>query len=341
MTVNRIKYIQLVLLLAFAFIKVNAQEYSSLELEEIGSLLKSNPIKHYSCKDPKTGAITHLGLSLFTQQYDYPYNDVLKFVERFALHAQLLNTTEQKLLLSDKKVKITPMKLEPADSLSKLEIQADGQRIYINWSHCRVSFPQEFNLIYGLNKKESDNYFRESLLKFYNSSIVNESDNKKRIPIVTPYDSTAYYVKEGVNYIIHEVNTNQFYVKSKGDTLRPLYTEKYAAESVVNIMQQIVSSDEFVLNICQNLYGYKKVNFSIPLKSFSDFCASSGCTPYVGIEEETEAYVKAVVVYRNEFFGYNHLLYVEVPRIVLKEQKGSIKAFLYCYIPTHNLKERL
>lgn len=341
MIVNRLKYIQLVLLLAFAFVKVNAQEYSSLELEEIGSLLKSHPIQHYSCKDSETGAITHLGLSLFPQQYDYPYNEVLKFVERFALHAQLLNTPDLILLLSDKKVKMTPVKLEPVDSLSKLEIQADGQRISIAWSHCKVSFPQEFNLIYGLNKKESDDYFRESLLKFKKSSMIRNSDNQNRIPIVTPYDSTAYYVKEGVNYIIHEVNTNKFYVKSTDDTLRPLYTEKYAAESVVNIMQQIVSSDKFILNVCQNLYGYKKTNFSIPLKTFSDYCSMLGCTPYVGIEEETEDYVKAVVVYRNEFFGYNHLLNVEVPRIVLKEQKGTIKAFLYCYIPTHNLKERL
>ena len=341
MSLNKvISNIFAVLLICYS-LPVASQEYANMELSEIGNMLRDNPIRHIVRRDSTTGAITHLGLNLFPQDYDYPYNAILRFIERFALHAKLLDGVERKLYMSDRKVNIDISKLSPIDSLSKLDVNSDGERFHVRWNNCVVSFPQEYNLIFGLNKKESDEEFRSSLLSYSKSFNNNDSKRTTRISIVTPRDSTSYYVKEGVSYVLHEINTNQYFVKSNDSILRPIYTEKYAAESVVNLMQQIVSSQNFTLNIQQNIYGYKKATFSIPLKVFSDYCLSLGCTTYIGIEEENKNEVKAVVVYRNEFFGYNHLLYITVPRNVIREQEGDISAKLYCYIPTHNLKQRL
>ena len=80
------------------------------------------------------------------------------------------------------------------------------------------------------------------------------------------------------------------------------------------------------------------MEYSLPLSTFTGYCASEGCRTYVGIEDEGNDKVKAAVVYRNDFFAYNHLLYIEIEHKVLREQKGEIKGTLYCYIPTHNLK---
>lgn len=319
-----------------------SQEYASEELKEMGSLLKRTSVDYKEEKDQKTGVVTHLGLRLFPQDAPYPYGDILKFVERFALHVQIIgNKTERSLLLSDKKVSMSPLRLLPLDSLSQLNVISDGERFHVSWKNCKVSFPKEYNLIFGQNKKESDDYFRNSLLAFYADRGSETADTTKRISVMMPRDSASYYVQEGANYIIHEVNSNRFYVKLNDSIMHPIYAEKFASESVANLMQQIVSSERFILSVRQNLYGYRKATFAVSLKAFADYCASTGCSPYIGIEEESETNVKAVVVYRNEFFGYNHLLYIDVPRTVLSKQEGEIKARLYCFIPTHNLKQRL
>ena len=159
----------------------------------------------------------------------------------------------------------------------------------------------------------------------------------RRIPIAIPSDSASYIVENGDCYIIREVNSNRYYLNTGDDKRIPIYGEKYASESVVNLFQQLVNSS-INIHISQNLYNYKRDNYTLPLRTFTQYCVAEGCRTYVGIEDENNDMVKAVVVYCNDFFAYNHLLYVEVDRKVLREQKGEINGVLYCYIPTHNLK---
>lgn len=340
MSRNKATFLIIAILLGFCSLTARSQEYASVELSEIGKLLKEHPIKQGITKECRDGVITHLGLTLFPQEHEYPYNAVLRFVERFALHAKLLTGTERKLFLSDKNVSLDLSKLTPLDSLSDLSIESDGERYHVRWKDCAVSFPQEYHLIYGLNKKESGKAFRDSILA-YAGTLHADDQEKKRIPLTAPHDSASYVVKEGMSYVIHDMNSNKYLVKLNDSTLCPLYNERYAAESVVNLIQQIVSSEDFSLKVKQHLYGYQKASFSVSLNAFSAYCHSLKCTPYVGIEEENDNEVKAVVVYRNEWFKYNHLLYIIVPRQVIRNQKGEITSDLYCYIPTHNLKKRL
>lgn len=340
MSRNKATRFILLLLLGLCGQSAKSQVYATAELTEIGTLLRAHPIKGDLSRETRDGVTTHLGLRLFPQQYAYPYDAVLRFVERFALHARLLTGAERRLLLSDREVRMDLSRLTPPDSLSALSIEADGARFHVRWGDCTVSFPQAYHLVYGLNKKESDRAFRDSLLAFSTAQQPDARTNGP-IPVAAPRDSASYVVKEGVTYVLHDVNTNKYFVRRSDSTLCPLYNEQYAAESVVNLIQQLVASEGFTLRVDQHLYGYQKAAFSLPLDGFSSYCRSQGCTPYVGIEEENDKEVRAVVVYRNELFGYNHLLHIVVPRRVIREQKGEITGDLYCHIPTHNLKKRL
>lgn len=310
------------------------KQYASTELQEIGQLLNKQILPHVEYVDSETKVITHLGLPLFRKEVEYPYNYIFRFIERFTLYAQLLPPAECKLLLSDNKVKMNITQVAAVDSTMDFTIESDETTFYVSWQNCKMTFPKNFQLITGVNKKESDLLFYRKLMDFYQS---HQEYVDKRIPIAIPSDSTSYIVEKGFCYIIHEVNSNRYYLNIGDDKRIPIYGEKYASESVVNLFQQLVNSN-IDIHISQNLYNYKRENYTLPLSVFTKYCSAEGCRTYVGIEEENNEIVKAVVVYCNDFFAYNHLLYVEVDRKVLREQKGEIKGVLYTYIPTHNLK---
>lgn len=333
MKANR-TYLFLIVLLTVPLSVFAQKQYATTELQEMGQLLDKQRLSHIEHVDSETKVVTHLGLPLFKKDAEYPYNHICRFIERFTLYAQLLPPIERKLLLSDNKVKMDVAKVAAVDSTMNFTIDSDETTFNVSWSNCKMSFPKNFQLIMGVNKKESDMLFYRKLMNFCQT---HQEYVDRRIPIAIPSDSASYIVENGDCYIIREVNSNRYYLNIGDDKRIPIYGEKYASESVVNLFQQLVNSS-INIHISQNLYNYKRDNYTLPLSTFTQYCGAEGCRTYVGIEDENNDMVKAVIVYCNDFFAYNHLLYVEVDRKVLREQKGEINGVLYCYIPTHNLK---
>lgn len=323
------------LFLLFVQLSLFAQrQYATAELQEIGQLLDEHRLPHIERIEPQTKMVTHLGLPLFVENSEYPYSYIFRFIERFTLYAKLLPPTERRHLLSDNKVQMDLEKVAAVDSATDFSLNSDETTFYAVWPNCKMSFPKDFHLIMGLNKKESDLFFQQRLMDYCNS---HEKQTIKRIPIAMPTDSLSFQVEKGEYYIIREMNSNRYFLNIGNGKRLPVFGDKYASESVSNMFQQLVNAD-FTIHITQNLYNYKRVEYSLPLSTFTNFCASDGCQTYVGIEEEDVDKVKAVVVYHNDFFAYNHLLYIEVERKVLSDQSGEINGTLYSYIPTHNLK---
>ena len=333
MTVN--KLILVALSFCAATLSFAAQrEYATEELRDIGELLSQHPISHIEHIDSQTGVVTHLGLPIFFKRAHGSDSLIFRFIERFTLYAKLLPAADRKLLLSDNKVKMDVSKVAALDSTTTFAISADENTFVVTLPNTEVSFPKNFQLITGMNKKESEQFFNSQLMDYCKSHQVQTSG---RIPLAVPVDSVSYLVEQGDYYIIREINSNRYYLKTSADKKFPIYGDTYASESVANLFQQLVNAD-FNIDVSQNLYNYQRVQYSLPLTTFIDYCKSEGCRTFVGIEEETDDKVKAAVVFRNDAFAYNHLLYIEVDRKVLREQKGEISGILYCYIPTHNLK---
>jgi len=138
--------------------------------------------------------------------------------------------------------------------------------------------------------------------------------------------------------MIQGINTDKFYIRSSSsDSLVPVYSKEFPIETISNQLLSVIDSD-MNLDITQRLYGYKKRSFSLPMSVLADYCAATGCRPYIGIESADDREIKAVLVYRNNFFSYNHLLYMTIAVEDIAEKESRATADFYTYIPTHNLK---
>ena len=275
-------------------------QYASSELEGIGLLLANRNISHKCEKDTLTDKIMHLGLPLFNMSGNDDVDAVLRYIERVKLHKKLLPAIEAKYLSDDDKIK----------------------------ENGCISFPNSFSQIYGLNKKESDDYIYYGLM------------DRKPLPqkqnTITVGDSIVKRI--GESYMIQGINTDKFYIRSSSsDSLVPVYSKEFPIETISNQLLSVIDSD-MNLDITQRLYGYKKRSFSLPMSVLADYCAATGCRPYIGIESADDREIKAVLVYRNNFFSYNHLLYMTIAVEDIAEKESRATADFYTYIPTHNLK---
>ena len=301
----------------------SAQQYASIELSEIGELLQHSQMRYVEKRD-RNGIVSHLGLPLLPQADDANLNLLFRFVERY----------DAERMMADDQVEMDVNKVVRLDASQDVSVSNTEQRITMMWEGAKMSFPNNYSLISGLNKAESDQAFIADLKQYAST---NTKPDTLLPRIAAPADSSSYVVKKGTQYMIKEINSDKYYIKLRGDSICPIYSCDFPSETLANLMQQVTGGN-FKLRISQNMYGYNRQEYEIPLRCFSDFCTETGCSTYVGIEAEDDKQVKAVVVYRNTMFAYNHLLYITGDNITLGKCKGTINAALYCYIPTHNVK---
>lgn len=317
-----------------------AQDYASEELALIGNLIdQRNYHNYYSIKDPRTGIIEHLGLPLFAQDTEYPYNLVLRFVERYSLYAQLINKEELSRKLKEDNVEINIPIHESLESVDNVTIDSGENYIRVTLDNGFMSFPKEFSLIIGRNKKELDDFFYKDLMNFNKKFVADEKHYDIDCDMQYSVKKDSIIQEKGDTYLIKELNNDRYYSMIE-DKKSYLYDDRYLPQTLSNICQQFVKGD-FCLEIKQNIYGYQKKLYNIPFDVFTEYCKSQGCKIYVGIEKVSEDGIQAIVVYRNDIFAYNHLLYVNVDIDTIKNRKGTISSTLNCYIPTHNVKKML
>ena len=210
------------LFLATALALTAQQKYATAELEDIGQMLKKKPVAHIEQIDSQTMEITHLGLPVFVHDANYPYNLFFRFIERFSLYAKLLDGKERSHLLNDNKVKMDLAKIAPIDSTKEISVNSNENTFVVSWDGCEVSFPKDFQLISGMNKKESDTYFHKQLMKYCET---HQKQVENRIPVAVPTDSASYVVDKGDYYILREMNSNRYYLNLGDDKVCPLYSE--------------------------------------------------------------------------------------------------------------------
>lgn len=313
---------------------LSAREYATTELKEIAGLLEKKSVPHKEIIDSMSGKVVHLGFDLFENSED-PYSQTFqRFIERYALRMYLLPSKEATNIMCNNKVSMDVEKISKLPKANFFMVSVDSSRFIASWFMNKVSFPKDFALVYGLNKKESDSLFVNKIRQYKLNA---KEDSIMSNIVVSQVDSLSYLAKMGDHYFINEMNADQFYVKVSADSLLPIYNENYLKETTSNILQTLIKGD-FTLEIEQNMYGYKKSKYNIPLFDFSKICKEDGCVPYVGVESQTESEINLVVLYKNEYFSYNHLLFVTFKTDDIKTQKGILKSLLYVYIPTTNLK---
>jgi hypothetical protein len=273
----------------------------------------------------KNNTINHIGQKLFgddVRSIDNP--PIFDFLERYFLQLKYppIGRTTQTLARDDQfKFLVGSIKtvnnILPSDGFG---YSYDNHLYVAHWKRngqplLSVSFPVEYELISGENKIEADN----NLMSDVKTTVI-PSQSKKTA-------SSSYYLNKNIS-------SKLYYQKGQ-----LLWSERHPAESIANLMLSCQMPGAFDVNITQVSYGFRKTTFSVPLHQWIAFCQNSGCQLYIGIESiDTSEAIRAVVFAVNEAENYNHVMTVDVPLELLRNQKGCIEAKLYPYVPTHNVR---
>lgn len=314
--------------------------YRTADLKRLASVLAIDeaPLKgdgyHYLTADSrrivvgvKGGVVSHIGLQLFREEMRSIDNPpVFEFLERYFLQLSYPPQSVTKAgMVQDDQFRfltgslLTVRSLLPDDDFS---CTLSHNSYQARWSRngqvlLEVSFPAEYELISGENKIEAEANIMGDILR---TAIVADTVQASRAA--------------GSHYILPAVSSRLYFRGGK------LIADKSRAEqSIANIMLTTASEGNYVLKVNQLSYGFKTTSFEVPLKQWISFCRNNRCQLYFGVEDvDADGTLTGMMLAVNELENYNHVLTVKVPASVIGQPQGRIEAYLYPYIPTHNVK---
>ena len=359
------------LLLAAAI--AQAQTYASLKMEEIGNEIKGNCIPEvdsiFRCPDVIKGKslivtynqkqeVNHLGISLFSEEtkklINYP---VCTFIERIMLELVLEKTVDEaKQTLNRYKINMMRDGAEYgtlgfaslSDVLAEIRIPAkfalekDKEQFAAIWefsedNHFVISFPATRDLIFGTDKKESDELLNASL---FDDNIPCGKDNLEPEQITDQdlqYDQAKnIFTKKGREFTLQFINSNTYYKKS-GDSYELLFSEDYPGESLCNLFIKDMENLNHNLHITHRMYGHFSPTFDISLHTFlCKFRDDYDIFAAVSLADPTE--LKLTVVLNNKDYNYVHLLIINTPVENIFSNEGVLNANFYSNIPQQSIR---
>lgn len=299
------------------------------------------------------GVVNHIGLKLFSREMmQQNPSPVYTFVERYLLELLLLKddarinqylsesrVTFRSFPLGNKRRDINLLsalaKIQPDQSII---VTTDNSWYTVSWYQNKqqflsIRFPIQYELIWGMNKVESENLFYTDLQIF--------QLHKTTFPTATPGFLTpmndSCYLAAGDFYGIESITSNQYYKKQAGGKYLPLLDAAYPLESLFNLFT-VEANEKMKARVTQRMYGGKKNTMELSLNELVSFCKVSGCEAYVGIERRDANQVRGIALMVNRSLGYNHLFYFDVDlRILTSPEKYVMNIQLYGFVPIHNV----
>lgn len=312
------------------------------------------PGKNLILSKDQRGEISHIGIKLFDRQIiaDYP-SPVYLFVERYLLWALLAkDETLVAERLAEERVSFRfgtklndNIHFNLRQSLARIKpdqsfiITTDNSKYAVTWLEeqrpiLSISFPIQYELIWGINKKEAESRFLKDL-KDYLSEVKGALDETSLEEKTLVRDSC--YRSGGDFYGLEDITSYRYYTKKADHTYSLISDRAHPSESVANLFTAN-PDPEIQIQITQRMYGGKREVFSVPLGGFLSFCRENGCEIFVGIERQEEYSVAGTVIMVNRSLGYNHILYFNVD---LRLWEGGVPypvtAQLYAFVPMHNV----
>lgn len=289
------------------------------------------------------GVVCHIGLNIFGCDGKNALGKHLsEFVERYLLYILTIPDEERDRVLSEDGVTISGnlqsiptfeagtcnLSLTSIDNQTyRLEWGCDGGRMF------SIGFPAECELIYGMDKRELEQFFRFELEhhRFGGNSIASDNTDRIRLSENLYYDDRGNFTLEGMK--------QGLYYRRIGDSYSIFCDTVYIAPSIHNMMTEPSLSREITAEVSLHQYGFKTTSFSISLGNLLDLCLEDGCEPYVGFElNDRPGLYSTLIVMANRAVGYNHLIKVSFPAWILGTGKGTVPVEINAFVPTHNLK---
>lgn len=193
-----------------------------------------------------------------------------------------------------------------------------------------VSFPIQFELLLGKPKVEIEKELKQTMQEYNNYTPANSIPEE----IILKEDS-CFVSNQVSNYFIESMNTATYY---RGQA--PTFSAEDKWHSAANLFQGVIDSvDDYTLYVEQSLYGFKTMQYTLPLTQWLAYCQAMRMTTYVAVEEEREDGLKLLLIAQCRDLGFNHMLSIIVPWNFVDNRKSVLKAQLNAYIPTNNVKD--
>jgi hypothetical protein len=296
-----------------------------------------------------------MGLVLFHDTLERIYAPpVYDFIERYLL-ALLLKpgAAEQRWLMREDVVGLKANGRDlPAAGLSIAQavgairetsffwLRGDSSSFRAQWfvnakgvTDVEITFPKQYDLILGSDKKELAGNVRAGLESFaYRKAPVTDF-----LGTFSPYlPEQEVYADTGDTYLIPQMKSGRF-LQRRGDTFSYLFNERMGMESLLNLFSH---ADEMEWNarLLLTVKGYQLADsFALGLDRLCAWMKMQRCTAYMGTETQTNDRYTGTVMYVNRDLMYMHLLYYIFPTAAFKHDSVPVRATLYPYIPVNNI----
>lgn len=330
-----------IMCLSVSLLSMGQASYRTAELKRLATVLSLNETviatdgNHFLTIADKPivvrvidGVVCHIGIRLFSEEMrSLDKSPIFDFLERYFLllsyppksvTAITMVRDDQFRFLQGSLATVSMLQLTDGFSYS-----FDQNQYIAVWTRngsalLEVAFPVEYELISGENKMESEDNIMADIRK---TKIVLDKVNEKNNPsgfYLVPELSSRLYFKKG-QLIVNGLRQEQ---------------------SAANLMLTTAVEGDYHLAITQVSYGFKKTTAKVQLAQWISFCKSNGCLLYFGIDHiDQNGTVCGVVLAVNQTENYNHVMTVRVPMSLYDQRKGTIEAWLYPYIPTHNVRD--
>lgn len=368
-----IKYIVNILLVIFyTASSLQAQVYESKKLAALGELFpkncwpkhdsifncpliiqKKSLIINYNNKHE----IKHLGISLFSPETKELINlPICNFIERMMLELTLVQSAKdisEKLKKNRIKLKkngvdfnsgyFTSLNSSLDDMQNPVQFSIHKDSCYtVLWKYgeddvLTMSFPISRELIFGTDKKESDQ-LTVDMFSEANCNAATENSPGFVASDLKLQNNSDLYIRKGSSFLNNKINSDTYYQRS-GHKYQLVFNSEYPAESLVNLLNA-KKENSLMLKITHRMYGGFTPEFSIPLSRF--LCMfNKGFSTYCIIKRQNSDKVQVSAVIHNNDFGYIHLLRIKTTSRELFMDNGTLVADLYTNIPEYNLKNLL
>ena len=304
--------------------------------------------------------LSHLGLNIFDkEEMVYFPVETFYFIERFFLKYLLINEVsvfkssirdnDIHLLVNNRdfyssqfanKENLTRLldnenssKILTKDSLSYIF------KVYDHTLQLELRFPANNAIIKGMDKVELDNVLLQNL-ENYKQSVSNSimktmfcNNNLVRIA------EKELYCLQGSSYHT-DITSDLFYVKS-GNEYSLVFEPNYLNESFSNLFLTGDLNPDATLQLSHIQYGSSRVNINISLGSFISYFKNNGYELFFGNENCKPDDMIATMIIYSPFFNHVNLLHITTNADEIFNENGSIKARLFTYIPSDNIKNLL
>lgn len=294
----------------------------------------------------KWNEIEHIGLLLFPQQLrtlnPMPIYD---FLERYLLAMQVTPKDSE----YGTKMGWDNVHFSTGSALTSLQIDTTAEfseshvdlHVYkVAWNKdgkkvLEISFPMDWQLLSGCNTIELEQNIFRNLRRY-------KAEKQQQKSHAFPQNMTVY--TQSGNYFVSPNVRNDLYF-SRPDTKSEWQltnSMQRPSHTLANMMLSLEAENNLTVDILLDKYGLRTEKATVDYRAWLQFCIDEGCQPYFGLKGKKDDAYSGSVFMVNRLGGYVHLLSINVPEKGLGT-KSQVKtsARLYCYIPLHNVSDKV